>query len=95
VLRQIGVNKDTIHNWETNRTESEVRLIPHMIDFLGYDPHSSFGQWLVAIRATLGLPQRQFARKIGVDATTIAKWETGKHKPTRKKLMPGNNLSAL
>lgn len=38
VARQIGVNKDTIYNWETNRTGPEVRLIPRIIDFLGYAP---------------------------------------------------------
>jgi DNA-binding XRE family transcriptional regulator len=57
VARQIGVNKDTIYNWETNRTEPEVRMISHIIDFLGYapyDPTWSFGERLKAIRSALG-----------------------------------------
>jgi DNA-binding XRE family transcriptional regulator len=65
VASQIGVNKDTIYNWETNRTEPEVCLIPHIIDFLGYapyDPNWTFGLRLKAIRSALGLSQEQFAK---------------------------------
>jgi transcriptional regulator with XRE-family HTH domain len=81
VARQIGVNKDTIHNWETNRTAPEVRLIPHIIDFLGYvpyDPTWSFGHWLRAVRSALGLSQEQLARRAGLDESTVAKWEKGR-----------------
>ena len=49
VARQIGVNKDTIYNWETNRTAPEVRFIPGIIHFLGYAPYNpgwTFGQRL-------------------------------------------------
>jgi transcriptional regulator with XRE-family HTH domain len=86
VAKQIGVNKDTIHNWETNRTAPEVCLIPHIIDFLGYapyDPTWSFGERLRAVRSALGLSQEQFAKRAGLDETTIAKWEREEHRPTR------------
>jgi transcriptional regulator with XRE-family HTH domain len=78
VATQIGVNKDTIYNWETNRTEPEVCLIPHIIDFLGYapyDPNWSFGQWVRAVRTAFGFSQEQLARRSGLDESTIAKWE--------------------
>jgi transcriptional regulator with XRE-family HTH domain len=89
VADRIGVNKDTIYNWETNRTEPEVRLIPHIIDFLGYvpyDPNWTFGQWLQAIRSALGLSQEQLARSARLNESTIAKWEREEHKPSRRKL---------
>jgi transcriptional regulator with XRE-family HTH domain len=89
VASQIGVNKDSIYNWETNRTAPEVCLIPHIIDFLGYapyDPTWSFGQRLRAIRSTLGLSQEQLARRAGLDESTIASWEREKHKRCRRKL---------
>jgi transcriptional regulator with XRE-family HTH domain len=90
VARQIGVNKDTIYNWETNRTEPEVRLIPSIIDFLGYAPYNPnwpFGERLRAVRSVLGLSQEQLAKRAGVDESTVAKWERGKHKPSRKKVI--------
>jgi transcriptional regulator with XRE-family HTH domain len=88
IASQIGVNKDTIYNWEMNRTASEVRFIPGIIHFLGYAPYNSgwtFGQRLRAIRSALGLSQEQLARRAGLDESTIAKWEREEHKPTRKK----------
>ena len=66
VAKQIGVNKDTICNWETNRTVPEVCLIPHIIDFLGYVPYDatwSFGERLRAIRSALGMSQEQMGRR--------------------------------
>jgi transcriptional regulator with XRE-family HTH domain len=87
VAAQIGVNKDTIYNWETNRNEPEVRLIPHMINFLGYapyDPNWSFGQRLRAVRSALGLSQEQLAKMAGLDEGTVSEWEREEHKPTKK-----------
>ena len=34
----IGVDETTIYNWENNRVEPAVRLIPRIIRFLGYSP---------------------------------------------------------
>jgi transcriptional regulator with XRE-family HTH domain len=89
VARQIGVNKDTIYNWEMNRTEPEVRLIPGIIKFLGYapyDPGWTFAQRLKAIRLTLGLSQEQLAKRAGLDESTVLKWEREEHRPSKKKL---------
>src|SRR2546427_993871 len=35
---QLGVDPDTVRNWEQARTEVEVRFYPVLIQFLGYDP---------------------------------------------------------
>jgi transcriptional regulator with XRE-family HTH domain len=89
VARQIGLNKDTIHNWEMNRTVPEVRVIPKVIDFLGYapyDPAWTFGRWLRAVRSTLGLSQEQLAKRAGLDESTIAKWEREERRPLGIKL---------
>jgi transcriptional regulator with XRE-family HTH domain len=90
VARQIGVTEESVYNWETNRTEPEVRLIPRIIEFLGYTPYDatwSFGQRLRAIRTALGLSQEHMAKRAGLDEGTVAKWETGKHRPTKTKLL--------
>ena len=34
------------------------------------------------LRETLGLTQEEFAKKLGADRVTIARWESGKSKPT-------------
>jgi ribosome-binding protein aMBF1 (putative translation factor) len=74
----------------TKRTEPEVRVIPHIIDLLGYapyDPTRSFGQWVRAARSALGLSQEQLAKRAGLDASTIAKWEREEQKPSKRKLI--------
>jgi DNA-binding XRE family transcriptional regulator len=89
VAAQIGVNKDTIYNWEMNRTAPEVRFIPGIIDFLGYapyDPGWTFGQRLRAIRSALGFSQEQLAGRAGLDESTVLKWEREVNNPTRRKL---------
>jgi DNA-binding transcriptional regulator YiaG len=89
VARQIGVNKDTIYNWEMNRTEPEVRVIPDIILFLGYAPYnptSTLRQRLKAIRWTLGLSQEQFANLVNLDESTVSNWEREGHRPSKKKL---------
>jgi DNA-binding XRE family transcriptional regulator len=68
----------------TNRTEPEVRLIPHIIDILGYVPYDStwfIGERLRVIRSALGLSQEQLTRRAGLDESTIAKWEREGHNP--------------
>ena len=36
-----GVNTSTVYNWETGRTQIEVRYLPKVKDFLGYNPLSA------------------------------------------------------
>ena len=35
---RLGVNVWTVHNWETVETKPEIRFIPALTAFLGYDP---------------------------------------------------------
>lgn len=39
------------------------------------------------LRTTKGMPQREFAAALGVDRTTVAKWETGAALP-RADMLP-------
>ena len=39
---------------------------------------------LVALRAAVGLSQRGLAMALGIDPTTVAAWETGRHRPSRQ-----------
>jgi len=60
VADQIGIHEMTIINWESNATVPEVRYIPAIIQFLGYDPlpatisANSIAERLATARRALG-----------------------------------------
>ena len=79
----------TITSWERNATVPEVRYMPAIIQFLGYNPlppANSPAERLTAARRSLGLSQRKMAEKLGVDPATLMGWEAGKHQPTGKSM---------
>ena len=89
VAEQIGVHEMTITGWEGNATIPEVRYIPAIIQFLGYNPlpaATSLPERLAGARKALGLSQRKMAGKLGVDPSTLMGWEAGRHQPTGKSL---------
>jgi transcriptional regulator with XRE-family HTH domain len=89
VADQIGVHELTITGWEGNATTPEVRYMPAIIQFLGYNPlptARSLPQRLVIARRALGLSQRKMAKKLGVDPATLMGWEAGWHQPTEKSI---------
>jgi len=85
VAGQIGVDKTTIFNWEANTASPEIRYMPAIIRFLGYNPlpeGNGWGERLVRQRTTLGLSQKEAAQRLGVDPGTLARWERGEREPT-------------
>ena len=89
VADQIGVHEMTISGWESNATVPEVRYIPAIVQFLGYNPlpvANSLPERLAGARKALGLSQRKMAEKLGVDPATLMGWEAGRHQPTGKSL---------
>jgi transcriptional regulator with XRE-family HTH domain len=84
VALTIGVDTNTITNWEKNRTSPKLYLIPAIIRFLGYNPfHTEDGLtlgWRIKkYREIQGLSQKELAKQLGVDPTTLARWEKGKN----------------
>lgn len=56
-----------------------------IVPFLGYDPMpkcDNMAQRIVNHRMALGMTQESFAGKIGVDPSTLARWERGEREPT-------------
>jgi transcriptional regulator with XRE-family HTH domain len=47
---------------------------------------TSFPERLVGARRAQGFSQREMAERIGIDPRTIQDWETGRHRPSPKKL---------
>jgi len=84
VAEQLGVDKTSVFNWEANTSNPEVRYMPAIIRFLGYNPlpaANTLAEQLVRQRTSLGLSQKEAAGRIGVDASTLAKWERGEREP--------------
>jgi transcriptional regulator with XRE-family HTH domain len=76
----LGVCKGTLENWEQGLNEPEVRFLPAIIGFVGYDPNpepETFAERIRAARRREGLSQRELARKLGLDPTTVQAWEAG------------------
>jgi len=75
-------------NWGRNQRNPSYRSMPRVVEFLGYIPFDmqfeGLGQKICAYRQLFGLRQKDLARQIGVEPTTIGSWERGKHKPGKK-----------
>ena len=84
VAEQLGVNKTSVFNWEANTSAPEIRYMPAIIRFLGYNPLPTVQAWgerLVRHRTTLGMTQKAAAGRLGVDQGTLARWERGEREP--------------
>jgi transcriptional regulator with XRE-family HTH domain len=66
--------------------QPQIRYFPRILKFLGYAPFPvplSLADKLRSARRTLGLTQKAFAERLGVDPTTLRKWEQGRARPNR------------
>ena len=86
------VDETTIHNWEDKGVVPAIRFMPRIIKFLGYYPNDdgdvllSISDKLKAQRTKLGLSRRRLATVLEIDQSTLAGWERGEHRPTKKSL---------
>ena len=92
------VDDTTVYLWEKNRVKPSLAQIPKIIEFLGYDPFEketeNLGAKIQDYRRVHGLSQKKLAEQLGVDQTTLAGWERGEHKPSKKPLYKLNSLIA-
>jgi transcriptional regulator with XRE-family HTH domain len=94
VAREVGVSQKTYEYWEGGRTvEPDIRHYPAIIRFLGYDPAQPdptlyIGERLRAVRRARGLSRKKLAKQLGVDESTLWKWEERgeQGRPARKVL---------
>ena len=89
VAEQVGVTETTIYNWENNRSTPALRHIPAIIRFLGYFPlqtPESLPEKLILARRTRGLSRKRMAKTLGVNESTLARWETRKGHPSKESL---------
>ena len=81
VAELVGVCTDTVTNWEKNRSNPDLRARPNVIDFLGYDPRlsdQSMATQLTSLPRARGLSQKELAKIMQIDPSTLSKWEQGK-----------------
>lgn len=81
---KIGSDTTSIANWEMGRREPEIRFLPAILGFLGYDPRpqpKTTGEKLIAYRLARGWARPRLAAELDVDPSTLARWETGKREP--------------
>ena len=90
VAQIIDTTENTIWNWENNYATPSLPYIPKIIKFLGYIPfdnsNQTLGDKILIYRKLHGLSQREFARLLGIDPSTLGHWEKGKSKPSPDKL---------
>jgi transcriptional regulator with XRE-family HTH domain len=95
VAGMIGVKKETITNWEYDRTEPYASYSARIVAFLGYNPFhfdaSTLAGKLKTYRYRNGFSQEKAGKVLGLDETTIRYIELGRNirfKKTWKKLNP-------
>ncbi len=76
VGKLLGADKATVWNWENGYSDPQLRFIPRLIDFLGYDPFvplsESIGARLLKYRKRHGLSQKELANKTtGISTKTF------------------------
>lgn len=83
VAESIGITEDCVTNWENNKTEPMVHFYPAIISFLGGYPFKTetLGEKLLMTRKVCGLSQKQMGKIVGVDETTVARYETDRSTP--------------
>jgi DNA-binding XRE family transcriptional regulator len=84
----LNVSDITIYLWEKNKVKPSLAQIPKIIEFLSRDPFEKetekLGDKIREYRRVHGITQKELAEQLGVDQTTLAGWERGKHKPTKR-----------
>jgi transcriptional regulator with XRE-family HTH domain len=84
VALQIGVDPITVLNWEKGKATPSLKAIPEVIQFLGHDPRpeaGTFPEQIRQFRRRLGLSIDKLAERIGVDRSTLQKWERLGYRP--------------
>ena len=90
VATTLGVTESAITGWERNWFAPKITYLPRIITFLGYTPppydriSENMTEKIKLYRQTHGLSQEKFAKLLGIDETTVAKWERGEHEPSKK-----------
>ncbi len=85
VAEIVGCDTMTVVNWEKGHTAfPQIKHMAGVVRFLGFNPlpdGDTMAQRLANFRRARGLTQKAFAGQLGVDQSTLAKWERGERLP--------------
>jgi len=83
VAKIINVTTDSITNLELNLNDPNLNQIPKIISFLEYTP--TINEYSIKkYRLENGLSQKELAKILGIDPTTLSRIERGGEKMSRK-----------
>ena len=81
---QIGCSVSSVISWERGRSQPKVSELPGIITFLGYAPIEPAEPWFTRLsraRQAVGLSRKRLAALLGVDESTVKRWEDGCERP--------------
>ena len=85
---QLGVTESAIWNWENGWSSSQFRFFLRITQFLGYEipiPEPvTLGQTIKRCRFLQGISQKELARLLGLDPTTLARSEKGESRQSTR-----------
>ena len=84
VAKIVGCDEMTVVNWEKGYASPRIHHMPKVVEFLGFNPLQqcdTLAQRIVSHRTALGITQKEFARQLGIDPSTLARWERGERNP--------------
>ena len=82
--KMIGCDEMSVVNWEKGHRTPRVNHMAGVVEFLGFNPFQNgdtMAHRLVNHRKARGMTQKEFASQIGVDPSTLARWERGERVP--------------
>jgi len=88
LAKVLNITPSTLINWEYGNNTPTTTHMKAVVDFLEYcplpttlKPIKSIGQQVRLKRIYEGLTAKQFALKIGIDSSTILRWEVRETNP--------------
>lgn len=89
VAEKVGATAGSVNSWEVGRAEPEVRYIPKIIEFLGYNPRPAPTETMDRLRWfkwSNGMSLQRLGQAMDRDPEQLADWLSGRVKPFRKSL---------
>jgi transcriptional regulator with XRE-family HTH domain len=84
VAKIVGCDEMTVVNWEKGYASPRINHMLKVVEFLGFNPLQkcdTLAQQIVSHRKARGITQKEFARQLDADPSTLAKWERGEREP--------------
>ena len=86
----LNASPHNLLNWEKGRNRPAVKLMKSIVNYLGYCPlfetPKSLGQLVKLKRFYAGVSSKELARKLGIDQSTILRWENTDQDPRDRKI---------